>query len=105
MAAAKAQAGDAVDSVAVDTLGFRFSQLTRYRDPMFLPGSVKYGDLPALLALCAPEPLWLAGENGEIPDVTAAAYGAAGYRNRVSSRLGSPTESVTAITDWLLASR
>lgn len=105
VAAAKAQAGDAVDSVAVDTEGFRFSQLTRYRDPMFLPGSVKYGDLPALLALCAPEPLWLAGENGEIPDVTAAAYGAAGYRNRVTSRLGSPTESVTAITDWLLASR
>lgn len=47
--------------LAVDTEGFRFSTTGIY-DPNFLPGAVKYGDLPTLLALTAPTPLWLAGE-------------------------------------------
>ena len=37
----------------IDTRGFRFRQLKSFRDPAFLPGAVKYGDLPALLALAA----------------------------------------------------
>ena len=45
----------------MDTEGFRFSTTTLY-DPNFLPGAVKYGDMPTLLALTAPTPLWLAGE-------------------------------------------
>ena len=31
---------------------------------MFVPGAVKYGDVPALLALNAPGKLWLAGDDG-----------------------------------------
>jgi hypothetical protein len=43
----------AVDRVAVDTQGFRFAAMTDFMDASFVPGVVKYGDLPALLALGA----------------------------------------------------
>jgi dienelactone hydrolase len=70
VAAARAIAGDAVDKVALDTEGFRFADLKSYRDPNFLPGAVKYGDLSGLLKL-SNGPLWLDGE-GAVPltDVT-----------------------------------
>eukprot|EP01047_Picozoa_sp_COSAG01_P023998 COSAG01_NODE_1467_length_10217_cov_33.824570_14_plen_149_part_00 len=47
--------------LAVDTEGFRFAG-TGLSDASFVPGSVKYGDMPALLALSSPAPLWLGGE-------------------------------------------
>ena len=60
-AACALAAPGSVAGLAVDTEGFRFSTTTLY-DPNFLPGAVKYGDMPTLLALTAPTPLWLAGE-------------------------------------------
>ena len=65
VAAAGALAGEAIDRAAIDTQRFRFGQLLDYRDPMFLPGGAKYLDLPGLIALNAPRPLWLAGEGQE----------------------------------------
>ena len=62
VAAARAQAGDAVDLVAIDTAGFRFGKILDIRDVDFLPGGAKYGDLPGIIALHAPGKLWLAGE-------------------------------------------
>ena len=59
VAAAKAQAGKAVDRVAIDTAGFRFAKAKSIDDPDFWPGAVKYGDLPAVLALDAEGELWL----------------------------------------------
>ena len=50
-----------VAGLAVDTRGFRFAQ-TGLHDVSFLPGAVKYGDMPGLLALTAPTPMWLTGE-------------------------------------------
>ncbi|CAN5631330.1 hypothetical protein BH23PLA1_BH23PLA1_28260 [soil metagenome] len=76
--AAGAIARNAVDALACGTAGFRFGCLTEIRDPDLLPGAVKYGDLPAMLALCAPVPLWLSGEGDQAPEVTTAAYKAAG---------------------------
>ena len=76
-AAARAQAGGAIDRAAIDTGGFRFASLNRFDDPMFFPGAVKYGDVPALLALGAPGRLWLAGESGGAAGVETA-YSAAG---------------------------
>jgi dienelactone hydrolase len=76
-AAAAVQAMEAIDRLAIDTGGFRFENLTEIDDPHFLPGAVKYGDLPALLALAAPHRLWLAGERGQTPEIVAAAYRAA----------------------------
>jgi hypothetical protein len=55
-----------VSRAIVDTKGFRFAGLDSYLHPDFLPGAVKYGDLPGLLALSAPR-LWIAGEK-TVPD-------------------------------------
>ena len=51
-----------LDRVAVETDGFRFSNVRSYRDVNFVPGAVKYGDLPALLALRAPHALAIVGD-------------------------------------------
>ena len=83
VAAAKAQAGSAVDRTAIDTAGFRFAKAQSIDDPDFLPGSVKYLDLPGMLALAAPGEIWLAGEGKQPPDVVAAVYKAAGVSNRI----------------------
>src|SRR5207244_13522706 len=62
LAAARAVARDEIDLAAIDTRSFRFGKMLDYRDPQFLPGGAKYLDLPGLLALGAPRPLWLTGE-------------------------------------------
>jgi hypothetical protein len=67
-AAARAQAGKSVTRSFIDTRGFRFVNLASYRDPDFLHGAVKYGDLPAILSLGTPQSLWLAGEGGKGPE-------------------------------------
>jgi hypothetical protein len=61
-----------LSSIAVQTDGFRFGDITAVRDLNLLPGAVKYGDLPAILALCAPTPLTLS--ESTLPEVVAAAY-------------------------------
>jgi hypothetical protein len=101
-AAARAQAGAAVGRAVVDTQGFRFRNLTSYRDLNFLPGAVKYGDLPGLLALSAPHKLWLAGEEGEVPAIVSAAYKAAGRADHVVSFSGDRGDAARAAVKWLL---
>ena len=100
-AAARAIAGDKIDKAAIDTDGFRFTELTSYRDPQFLVGAVKYGDLPALLALSAPHKLWLAGEDGKTPSVVAAAFRAAGHADSVTS--SAQQNPANDAVSWLLS--
>lgn len=76
-AAARAQAGGAVQKAAIDTGGFRFASLDQFSHPMFVPGAVKYGDVPGLLAMNAPGKLWVVGE-GAAADSLKAGYAAAG---------------------------
>lgn len=95
--AAAALAGSAVDRVASDTTGFRFARLTAFDDADFLPGAVKYGDLPGALALIAPRPLRLTGE-AATDDVVAAAYRAAGASNQLQR---TPDSDLTALVKWL----
>jgi dienelactone hydrolase len=103
VAAARAQAGSAVDRVVIDTAGFRFAAVDDVYHADFLPGAVKYGDLPAALALGAPGPLWLAGEGDEAPGVVAAAYRAAGAEDKLHvSALKAPAEVERAAVEWLL---
>lgn len=83
-AAAAAQCGPAVDRLLVETSGFRFASLNDYLHQSFLPGIVKYGDLPALIALHAPGETWLNGEY-PTPDVAAAAYKAAGAIEKLAT--------------------
>jgi hypothetical protein len=61
-AAAMAAAGPLVHRGFVATGGFRFEGLTDVWAPGFVPGGAKYGDVPALLSLCAPVPLTVHGE-------------------------------------------
>lgn len=100
VAAARATLGDVVNKAAVLTDGFRFENITDYRDPDFVAGSVKYGDLPALLALSAPHPLWIAGEQGQVPEWVAAAYRATGKPQNVISF--ESLDDVDAAVTWLL---
>ncbi|MCA9240585.1 MAG: hypothetical protein KDA37_10310, partial [Planctomycetales bacterium] len=65
---------DRIDAVLIDTQGFRFDRLASWRDPDFVPGAVKYGDLPGLLALYSPRPLVVANETPKRLGLTIAAY-------------------------------
>ncbi len=47
-AVAAAEAGQ-VNSLRLGDDDFRFADITSYRDPNFVPGAVKYGDLPGLV--------------------------------------------------------
>ncbi len=101
VAAAAAQAGDAIGRVAADTAGFRFARLMAFDHPDFLPGGAKYHDLPGMLALCAPRPLWLAGE-AEVPPVVRAAYQAAGATGAISLCAAPPEVRPQKVVDWLV---
>jgi dienelactone hydrolase len=96
-AAAAAIAGDAIHKVALDTGGFRFSAITDIRDVNLWPGAVKYGDLPAVLALISPRPLRLTGESG-VPDLAEAAYRAAGAAEVSHDKDSNPEKTA----NWLL---
>lgn len=98
-AAACAQAQGAVASLAVSTRGVRFGSISEIRDVNLLPGAVKYGDVPAILALCAPTKLWLSGEGGQAPALTAAAYKSANAS--VSTANGPADGESLAIAKWL----
>ncbi|NLS94974.1 MAG: acetylxylan esterase [Planctomycetaceae bacterium] len=101
VAATGALAGEALERVAVDTQGFRFGKLLDYRDPMFLPGGAKYLDLPGLLAIRAPRPLWLAGEGPE-PALITAAYHAATSPDELVTFTGDAAQQEAAAGLWLL---
>ena len=98
VAAARAVAREGIDRAAVDTGGFRFSKLVDYRDVNFLPGGAKYGDVPGLLALGAPGPLWLAGEGAAAPALAQKSYGLAKGSIQVA-----PDANRAAAAKWLLA--
>ena len=74
-AATAAVLQDRLAGVVVDTEGFRFASLNDQWDPLFVPGAVKYGDLPGLLkASGALKPVVLgeAGGKGGAEAIVAA---------------------------------
>ncbi|MEZ6063199.1 MAG: acetylxylan esterase [Planctomycetaceae bacterium] len=99
VAAAAALSGDAVTGVAVDMNGFRFANITDIRDVNLIPGAIRYGDVPGLLALCAPRPLATVRE--DVQPVTRAAYKAA---NATLQTLNAADSNAAegAIADWLI---
>lgn len=100
VAAARAQAGDTVNFAAIDTAGFRFGKILDIRDVDFLPGGAKYGDLPGIIALHAPQKLWLAGE-GQAETVREFYEMAAAQSNLTVSDVTSESAPNAAIK-WLL---
>ncbi|MDZ4286498.1 MAG: acetylxylan esterase, partial [Prosthecobacter sp.] len=93
--AARALSGAAIDRAAVDTNGFRFGKLLDYRSPMFLPAAAKYLDLPGMIALNAPHPLWLAGE-GANPELFGAKFA------ELTPFTGNEKDKQPQAIEWLL---
>ncbi|MCA9083490.1 MAG: acetylxylan esterase [Planctomycetaceae bacterium] len=98
LAAARAIAGGKINAAAIDDAGFRFADLTDWKDTNFLPGAVKYGDLPTLLALSAPEKLWIGGRTEPFP-VVSSAYSNADQSNQPTF---SESRSVAEAVHWIL---
>jgi hypothetical protein len=101
-ALARAAAPAMVDRVAIDSGGFRFGSIDAIDDPAFLPGGAKYDDLPGLLSLGAPGPLWLAGEGAKAPAVLAASYAAAGATRALAVSTARGADVQIEATKWLL---
>ena len=100
--AARALAGPSIDRAAAHTEGFRFATIDDYRHPLFVPGAVRYLDLPGLVALNAPHPLWLAGEDREAVAVGGGYPSAGADRLTVVRPDGADVRAAAAA--WLLAS-
>jgi dienelactone hydrolase len=101
-AAARAQARDAIDRAVIDTGGFRFGKVLEIQNVAFLPGGAKYDDLPGMLSLGAPKPLWLAGEGNDAPEIVRAAYQTAGATGNLHLFKGSADQTRDAAVTWLL---
>jgi len=101
-AVAAALGGEQLASVVVDTGGYRFDSITTLDDADMQPGIVKYGDVPSLLALCAPVKMWVSGEDEAGVAWAADAYRAAGKADGLVRHEGLNTAHVDAAVDWLL---
>ncbi|HEY5313599.1 MAG TPA: hypothetical protein VIK18_13820, partial [Pirellulales bacterium] len=102
VAAARAQAGSAIDRAALDTRGFRFAKINALDDVNYLPGVLKYGDLPALVSLSAPHPTWLAGEGSTAPELVEAAYRASGASKGLIISTADENRRLDEALDWLV---
>lgn len=102
LAAARAIAGSEFEAAAIDTAGFRFSKLTDWKHADFLPGAVKYGDMPTLLSLSAPNKLWIGGEE-TIPVIVDTAYEATNVvTSDVVDSANGRVDTTTAAVDYIL---
>ncbi len=101
-AAALAQADGAVTKGVLDTGAFRFGKVLDIHSPDFLPGGAKYFDLPGMVALAAPTPLWIVGEGSAAPAVIAAAYRATGGQQALTVADGEAAKRPDEAVQWLL---
>lgn len=102
-AVALSQTEDQVLRAAIETRGFRFSKVTDIDNPRFLPGAVRFGDVPGALSLAAPTRLWIAGEGRQLPEIMRASYKAAGLDDKLTAYTGTDPEA-DAVT-WILETR
>ncbi len=97
-----ARSAASLDGACIDTHGFRFINVTSIRSPDFLPGGSRYGDLPGMLALAAPRPMWLAGETPAGVELVERAYRKAGKVERLTRASLPEGKRRAAAVDWLL---
>jgi dienelactone hydrolase len=103
VAAARAQARGAIHRAALNTEQFRFANVRDLQDVNFLPGGAKYGDLPGLLALAAPQPTYVIGEGEHLPEAVSKMYQLAnGEKNLASAKENNP-KTRAAVIQWLNA--
>lgn len=101
LAAARAVVGAEIQMAAIDTAGFRFASLEDWKAADFLPGAVKYGDLPTLLALSVPHKLWIGGES-KLPSLLSTACELANVAVAETVTTSARLDTVTAAVDFLL---
>ena len=102
LAAARVIAAEQISAAAIDTGGFRFAELTDWKDARFLPGAVKYGDVPTLLALSMPQKLWIGGE-AAIPAIVESACRHHGSKPAdVIATSGGRLDTLSAAVDFIL---
>ena len=100
-AAARALAPETFGIAAIHTAGFRFGEVTDLHDPRFLPGGARYFDLPGMIALGAPQRLWLAGEGTrreELHPVIRRAYG----QDPTLTLAAEPANALADAVAWLV---
>jgi dienelactone hydrolase len=102
VAAARALAGAEIDIAAIDSAGFRFGTVPDIFSPDLVPGGAKYLDLPGMLALSAPNRLWLGGETGSDAEVVKNFYKTAGAEGALSVYNGSAEVATSEAVSWLL---
>lgn len=88
--------GDSIGKRIIDTQGFRFVDIRSYANVDFVPGAVKYGDVDTMLALSAPQPLFIAGEDGQPSQLQKAAYSVTNSSDRLHSIKGGVSELISA---------
>lgn len=104
VAVASIVANGKLNRLAIDTEGFRFSGLADWKHADFLPGAIKYGDIPAVLALCARRDCWVGGEES-LPAIVEAAASMFGHRVTISGQSPETGSSAAKAVDWLLRSK
>jgi len=97
--AAKLIAGDKVDRIVVDGGNFSFSALQDMNDSRMLPGIVKYGGLPGMLAACAPTEVFLHNVDEKLYAKLPAVWKSANAANQPTIRAKFADE--TTIAEWL----
>ncbi len=85
-AGARVLTQDRVDDGLLDLGGFRYGTVDRIDSPDLLPGAVKYGDVPALIALGAPNRITVIDETlaAAKTGIARSAYRAAGAAERLT---------------------
>ena len=101
-AAALAQSKGKVHAAAIDSTRFRFSNVEDLFHPDFLPGGAKYGDLPGMIALTAPTPMWIAGEDSDSSRLAVQVYEAAGAGDRLHFSAATGDDIGQESVRWLL---
>lgn len=102
VAVARGLAGPMIAMSAIDTQGFRFAGLADWKHVNFLPGAIKYGDVPAVLAMGPQQPLWLSGET-EIPEILTTVNRASGKtKGLLQLNAGTADNVVDSAVQWIL---
>jgi dienelactone hydrolase len=92
--------GDAVQRTAVNCDNLRFADVHTTADEAMLPGAVKYGDLPAFLALAAPHELYIHNHGTGSYDCLKAAYSAAAAGEKLT--INAEKQPADKVLAWLL---